>query len=117
MIQAIGSSPGQTALPGGSDTGGLQAQLAQAERQLADCITCATANTPSGKAKIQVLTARVQALKDRLEEVATSKRAQPVNAEEAARFQGPGQGVAAPLAPTSGASFPGSLGGGLDVTA
>lgn len=115
MIQAIGSVPGPTALPGAGG-GGLQAQLAQAERQLADCITCDTANTPSGKAKIQVLTARVQALKERLEEVETSKRAQPPAAPEGERGSVAGQGVAAPVS-SVGVPPSSSLGSGLDVTA
>lgn len=107
MIPAVGASPGPSTLPTTGDAGGLQAQLSQAQRQLADCINCDTADTPSGKAKIQVLTARVQILKDRLEEVETSRRAQPPSPVEGPRFPVAGQGVALPSV---------SLGSGLDIS-
>ena len=41
----------------------LQAQLAQYQRQLSDCVHCDTANTPAGKAQIQEIAGKISALK------------------------------------------------------
>ncbi|HJV90211.1 MAG TPA: hypothetical protein VJ623_07905 [Holophagaceae bacterium] len=69
MIQPLGNpqSPGIT--PQAPSPGVLQAQLAKTEGQLQDCVTCDSARTPQGQAKIQTLSLKVQSLKARLEEV------------------------------------------------
>jgi cell division protein FtsB len=74
MIQGVGSVryPGQPLAKG--STGVLQDQLAQVENQLAACLHCETADTAAGKAKIQVISVRVQALKARVEELQKGKR-------------------------------------------
>lgn len=76
MIQAIGATPGYPPNPTAS-TGTLTAQLATLEGQLAECLHCATANTAAGKAKIQALTTRIQALRARLEEARNADSIQP----------------------------------------
>jgi len=76
MIQPIGSTPGYPPTSTAS-TGALTAQLATLEGQLAECLHCATANTAAGKAKIQALTTRIQALRARLEEARNANSAKP----------------------------------------
>jgi hypothetical protein len=107
-LQGIGATPDQGPQPGLGGAGALLTQLAQVQAQLAACIHCDTANTPSGQAKIQLLTARVQVLKARVDEVEANKQAQksapssPSASAEAAR------GAADPT---------GARGGSLDLLA
>lgn len=96
-------------------TSGLQAQLVQAQGKLADCLHCATANTPEGKAQIQVWALRVQALKARIQELeaAKSRSAASLSAAKALEplSQAPGGTSTGTLAAT-----PGTLGGNLDLS-
>lgn len=78
MVQAIGSAPSTAPFVANGSTGGLQAQLVQAQSKLADCLHCATANTPEGKAQIQAWTVRVHNLEARIHEVETAQRKQAV---------------------------------------
>jgi len=97
MVQAI-SSAGSSITATGGAPGPVQAQLAEAERLLSDCVNCDTAKTAQGQAKIQVLSARVQALRARLSE---------------AQGQGP---ATRPSPATQAASDPtGGVGGRLDL--
>lgn len=66
MVQPIGSrTPPLLSAPA---TSGLRAQLATAERELADCLNCDSARTRSGQDRIQAATRKVQALQARIEE-------------------------------------------------
>lgn len=94
--------------------GGLRAQLDSTENKLAACLHCATANTPEGKAQIQALSLRVQALKARIQEVETAKanRASPLIEVSASPASNQDQGRAPAGLIPSGLS---PLGGSLDV--
>lgn len=67
MISAVGSrssvvaAPG--ALPSGTRTPGLDAELNTARAQLEDWVTCPSAKTPEGKAKIREVTAKFESIK------------------------------------------------------
>lgn len=65
MVQGIGNHPVAVRFPQGN--GGLRAELAQAKQQLSACINCDSYDTPQGKAKIEILSLRVQRLKAELE--------------------------------------------------
>jgi hypothetical protein len=41
----------------------LQAQLQRYQQQLSDCVNCASAKTPQGKADIQAISARISEVK------------------------------------------------------
>lgn len=45
---------------------GLQAQLQRYQKQLSDCVNCASAKTPEGKANIQALSARISQIEQRI---------------------------------------------------
>jgi hypothetical protein len=67
MVQAINSSSSASAYPGGSPAfASLQAQLQRFEQQLSECINCASAETPRGKADIEAISARIGQLKGRI---------------------------------------------------
>ena len=59
-ITALGSAHGApaygTARP---SPAGLQAQLQRFQQQLSDCVNCASASTPQGKADIDAIAARI----------------------------------------------------------
>ena len=102
-IQGVGTTPDQGAQPGLGGAGALLTQLAQVQAQLADCIHCDTANTPSGKAKIQLLSARVQVLKARVDEVEANKRNQQSAPSSRSASAEAGRDAAVPAdAPVSG---------------
>ena len=72
MTQAIGASAayliagtGMGAAPISSD-----AQYLRLQKELSDCVNCATAKTALGKAKILAIEARINALKARLDAAA-----------------------------------------------
>jgi outer membrane murein-binding lipoprotein Lpp len=103
-IQGVAATPDQGPQPGSGGAGALLTQLAQVQAQLADCIHCDTANTPSGQAKIQLLSARVQVLKARVDEVEANKRNQqsapasrPTSAEAGRPVAAPAGGAVSSL--------------------
>lgn len=48
----------------------LRAQLQRFEQQLSDCVNCASANTPRGKADIAAIAARISQVQQRLAQAA-----------------------------------------------
>ena len=48
-------------------TGGLEVELAQYRKQLSECVTCATANTPEGRREIQRIENQISAITARIE--------------------------------------------------
>ena len=82
----------------------LQAQLAQYQKQLSDCVNCGSSSTSEGKAQIQALNTRIQALQAQLGDIASAKAAQ-----QASRVsQVPAAGAAADAGTQSGSSGAGS---------
>lgn len=66
----------------------LQAQLQRYEKQLSECVNCASAKTPQGKADIQAISTRISQVKERIAQTenAPSSRAAigtPVSAASA----------------------------------
>lgn len=76
----------------------LQAQLQRFQQQLSDCVNCASASTPQGKADIAAISARISVVQKNIAELDTGQRPQ-----------------AAPAAPATGGNA--SLGGAIDVYA
>jgi len=62
---AIGASttPSTAYGSGGPSAASLQAQLQRYQQQLSDCVNCASAKTPQGKADIQAISARISEVK------------------------------------------------------
>jgi hypothetical protein len=68
MVQVISSNAGAAAAYGSARPAfaSLQAQLQRYEQQLSECINCASAKTPEGKADIEVISARIEQVKGRM---------------------------------------------------
>lgn len=85
MVAAIGSatvSATVSATSGGSlGTAGLEAQIARYEKQLSDCVNCASAKTPEGKKAIAEISNKINAARARIDEMqATKQVSQPAAA-------------------------------------
>ena len=83
MVTATGAFTSAAALAV-QGTGGLDAQLARYEKQLAECVNCASARTPEGKQAIEDLYGKIHDTKAKIEEVRTVNPIQPASAAESA---------------------------------
>lgn len=122
MVSAVGlrsSAPASAGKP--VRTPGLDAQLNTVRAQLADWVTCPSAKTPEGKAKIKEVTARFDAIKAQI--VMETKTAEAMQAASSARTgdggtdttgDGAGTGADANARPSSTGS---ALGNNIDVYA
>lgn len=80
MVAAIGTAT-VSATSGGFGTAGLEAQIARYEKQLSDCVNCASAKTPEGKKAIAEISNKISATRARIDEMqATKQVAQPATA-------------------------------------
>lgn len=70
MVAATGALASSAApVPqGGGSTGGLDAQLARYQKQLSECINCASSKTPEGRREIDDLYGKIHDLQARIEE-------------------------------------------------
>jgi hypothetical protein len=73
MVAAIGSSAFSGNYSPVSPTAGLEAQIAQYQRQLSDCVNCDSANTLQGKETIQAISSKISTAKARVEEINASR--------------------------------------------
>ncbi|MES2102968.1 MAG: FlxA-like family protein [Pseudomonadota bacterium] len=75
MVQAIASNPGaaNTAGSAGSANAALQAQLERYQKELSDCVNCASAKTPEGKTQIDDISSKISELKSRIEKVGDAR--------------------------------------------
>ena len=112
MPQAIAAF--STVVTGASAYGGakpsatsLQAQLQRYQQQLSDCVNCASAKTPQGKADIESISSRISRVQ---ESIAAIDNVAP------ARAAGANDGAASASAPAT-PSNDGVLGSRLDVYA
>lgn len=127
MIQPLGTYAAARESLFQSKPAGLDAQLSQLQSQLADCVNCASARTPEGKAKIQEISLKIQSLKARIEAQAAARKPEPTaqahegngpdsfQAASVLRNEPPGPKLRNPSepAPASATIPPGSL---LDLT-
>jgi outer membrane murein-binding lipoprotein Lpp len=61
------ASAASTAYGGGTPSAtSLQAQLERFQKQLSDCVNCASAKTPQGKSDIQAISARISQIEQRI---------------------------------------------------
>ena len=67
MLQPVGAVSPAAAYSGGAPAfASLQAQLQRYEQQLSECVNCASAKTPKGKADIDAISARIGQVKARM---------------------------------------------------
>ncbi len=88
-MSAVGAASG-SASSGTPAPAGLDAQKTQVEKQLADCVNCASSKTPQGQARISALSSRLVAVEARLQKADEAR----ADASKAA----PGDSAAAPPA-------------------
>ena len=70
VIAAAHASAASSAYDGGAPSAAsLQAQLQRYEKQLAECVACASADTPQGKSDIQALSARIVRIEQRIAQI------------------------------------------------
>lgn len=75
MVSSVGSFSPVT-IPGSAPSQtGLQADVDACRRQMADWVTCPSANTPEGKAKIAQIAARMSAAESRIKTAAAQPAA------------------------------------------
>lgn len=75
MVSAIGSSPADYAASSvAASTAGIEAQLSRYKKELSDCVSCSTADTPEGKAQIQELSNKINLAEARLADVDNVKQ-------------------------------------------
>jgi len=74
MLSAIGSSTLASHAGTGKSTAGLEAQLDQYKRKLADWVNCPSCKTAEGKARITEISDKISAIRQRLEAADASKR-------------------------------------------
>lgn len=102
MVSAIGSSPAYGNVPAtGAATAGLESQITRYKKELSDCVNCASARTPEGKAKIQAIAAKIGAAEARIEKITSSGSASHAIVSSTASAS-----VAKPFAPASTAQGP-----------
>jgi outer membrane murein-binding lipoprotein Lpp len=53
----------------------LQAQLQRYQKQLSECVNCASAKTPQGKSDIQAISARISQIEQRMVQAANASSA------------------------------------------
>ena len=84
MVAAIGTATA-SATSGGFGTAGLEAQIVRYEKQLSDCVNCASAKTPEGKKAIAEISNKISATRARIDEMQVTRQvAQPAAPKAAA---------------------------------
>ena len=73
MISAIGTSTFASPGASGPSIAALQAQLDSYQKQLSDCVNCATATTPQGKQNIQDISGKISDVQARITQAAAAK--------------------------------------------
>jgi hypothetical protein len=82
MVQAVGviaaTSTLNSTLSSPVNAAGLQYQLVRFQKELAECVNCASAKTAQGKATIEAISGKISSIRLRIDEVARSNPVQPV---------------------------------------
>ena len=72
-VTLAASATASTAYGGGAPSAtSLQAQLERYQKQLSDCVNCASAKTPQGKSDIQAISARISQIEQRIAQTQNS---------------------------------------------
>jgi len=74
MLSAIGTSAYSFTPNSATSTGGLEAQLARYQGQLADWIHCPSCNTPEGKEKIKEISDKISEIKQSIKSTEDAKQ-------------------------------------------
>ncbi|MFZ6645171.1 FlxA-like family protein [Undibacterium sp. TJN25] len=81
MVQAIApdTAAATSAASSGSASAALQAQLDRYQKELSDCVNCASAKTPEGKTQIDDISSKISDLKSRIDKVGNAKASDSTN--------------------------------------
>ena len=74
MIQATGLTAANSTPGAAVSAAGLEAQLARLQKELSECVNCASANTTEGKAKIQAISDKISVVNARLDAVSVESK-------------------------------------------
>jgi hypothetical protein len=77
MVSTIGASSYASPAGTSASAASLQAQLDRYQKQLSDCVNCASAKTPQGQAAIRDLSGKIAAVKAHIEQAASAKSSTP----------------------------------------
>ena len=72
MVQAVGGTAATSAFSGPAKAAGLEYQLQRYQKQLSECVNCASAKTAQGKATIEAISGKISSIRLRIDEVASS---------------------------------------------
>ena len=80
MVSSVGAGPSGF-IPGAAPTRtSLEGEVATCRKQMADWVTCPSASTPEGKAKIKDISERMSAAQSRLDALPATRSAPQVTA-------------------------------------
>lgn len=92
MVQAIGGTATNTTYASPGKAAGLEYQLSRYQKQLSECVNCASAKTPQGKADIEAISGKISSLRLRIDEVVSGITTRPPESASAAAAAPPGVG-------------------------
>ncbi|MDY7574176.1 hypothetical protein [Actimicrobium sp. CCI2.3] len=90
MVQAVGGPAANTSFSVPAKTAGLEYQLTRYQKQLSECVNCASAKTAQGKAAIEAISGKINSIRLRIDEVASSSTVRQITSA-----------IATPAAPTA----------------
>ena len=80
MVQAVATGAATGYYPAGAPAyAALQGQLQRYQQQLSDCVNCASADTPQGKADIESISARIVQVKGRMAQADGTQQLAPAD--------------------------------------
>ena len=80
MVQLVGITSSMAYAGSGTSAAGLQGQLARSEKELADCVNCASAKTTEGRQKIEAISQRISQIRERIEQASELRSSRQADA-------------------------------------
>ncbi len=84
MVQAVGGTAATSTFSGPAKAAGLEYQLQRYQKQLSECVNCASAKTAQGKANIEAISGVISSLRVRIDAVASTNPVRQVASATAA---------------------------------
>ena len=93
MVQAVGGTAATSISSGPAKAAGLEYQLLRYQKQLSECVNCASAKTAQGKATIEAISGKISSIRLRIDAVASSNPVRQVASAVAAPAAGTTAGL------------------------
>jgi len=91
MVQLVGITNRVAYGASSTSAAGLQGQLARFEKELADCVNCASAKTTEGKQKIEAISLRISQIRARIDEASQLRLSRQGDGPVSLPSTGPGR--------------------------